>query len=70
MGATLEVINALLALFSIADKFGVNIMAVNAAYAKARAEGRDVTKDEVQAMSDQAAKSGAALQDIINQLPK
>jgi type II secretory pathway component PulM len=62
----IQVIDALLALFAVADRFGINLATVQKAFADAKAEGRDVRATEVRAMAAQATQSGKDLQKIID----
>ena len=61
MGATLEIINLLLAGLDVADRIGVDMAHLQAVRAKARSEGRDLTDAEVQALADDAQAALDAL---------
>ena len=70
MSGAVQVINALIALMTLADNMGLNFNNVKATFDKAKAEGRDVTADEVNAIASQAAASASAAQDAIDSMPE
>lgn len=69
MTGALAIINALISLMALADKLGLNMDLVKAKFDQAKAEGRDVTAEEVQQMADAAGDASTRLDALINRLP-
>ena len=69
MTGALAIINALISLMALADKLGLNMDLVKAKFDQAKAEGRDVSPEEVQEMADAAGDASNRLDALINRLP-
>lgn len=69
MTAALQVINALISLMALADKLGLNVDNVKAVFDNAKAQGRDVTSEEIDQIAASASAASNRLDALINQLP-
>ena len=69
MTAAIQLINALLSLMALADKLGLNMSLVKSKFEQAKAEGRDVTAEEVQSIANAAHDASTRLDDLISGLP-
>lgn len=69
MTAALQLVNALISLMALADKLGLNVENVKAVFDNAKAQGRDVTKEEIDQIAASATAASSRLDALINQLP-
>lgn len=70
MTVALQLVNALISMMALADKLGLNVASVKAVFDNAKAQGRDVTREEIEQIANDAQAASNRLDALISQLPE